>query len=66
MKFTWTQQLLLGHLATKYLGHGWGNYEDIDLSDLYQAMVHNGANIIEFGAMAEQFKDFLSMCILNT
>lgn len=66
MKFTWTQQFLLGQMANKYLGHGWGNYKDIDLCGLYHAMCRNGASVIEFGAMAEQFKDFLSICEINS
>ena len=61
MYFTWTQQFILGQMANKYLGRGWGNYEDIDRKALYRAMVRNGAAVTEFEAMAEQFLDFRAM-----
>lgn len=57
--YTYTQKLLVVHLANKYLSKGWrwNDYADIDVGELYYAMVKNGATVIEFGAMAEQFKE---------
>jgi hypothetical protein len=57
--YTYTQKLLVVQLANKYLSEGWrwNDYADIDIGELYHAMVKNGATVIEFGAMAEQFEE---------
>ena len=57
--YTYTQKLLIVHLANKYTGYsfGWNDYAYIDVKELYNAMVKNGATVIEFGALAEQFKE---------
>ena len=57
--YTYTQKLLVVQLANKYLGNGWrwSDYSNIDVKELYYAMVKNGATVIELGAMAEQFEE---------
>lgn len=57
--YTYTQKLLVVHLANKYLcpGWRWNDYGEIELETLYFAMVAKGATIIELGAMAEQFEE---------
>lgn len=57
--YTYTQKLLIVQLANKYLSKGWrwNDYGEIDLKELYNAMVTKGAAVIEFGAMAEQFEE---------
>ena len=57
--YTYTQKLLVVQLSNKYLSKGWrwDEYADIDVKELYHAMVENGATVIEFGALAEQFEE---------
>lgn len=57
--YTYTQKWLVVQLANKYINKGlrWDDYSDIDVVDLYHAMVKNGATVIEFGALAEQFAE---------
>jgi hypothetical protein len=57
--YTCTQKLLIVQLANKYTGYSFGcnDYAYIDVKELYNAMVKNGATVIELCAMAEQFKE---------